>query len=232
MAVVVNYKELLKDWEPVLRDSVLSTSKMRMTIRYLHSQYKHQKVYPVKQDIFRAFKLTSFDDTRVVILGQDPYPNKRASGLAFGNDEDVLGPEPLSPSLQKIESCIERSIYDGLKLDFDPSLVSWAKQGVLLLNSALTVRQGEIGSHSIYWRHFVKSVLNEISNRKTGVVFLLLGTVASSFEDSINANNNYVLKYVHPAFSARRGEDWNCPHFQTINNIIENQNGKEYCIKW
>lgn len=228
--VKINYVELLKDWEPILREPVLELNTTRMLIRYLQTQYKNEKVYPTKQDMFRAFKLTSFDETRVVILGQDPYPNHRATGLAFGNDLEMC--QIPSPSLRLMQECIERDFYDGLKLDFDYSLVSWAKQGVLLLNTALTVRKGEPGSHSPYWRRFISNTLEAISNNKTGIVFLLLGGPAASFSNSINANNNFVLKYHHPAYSARRNEDWNCPHFKEINSILENQNGKEFCIKW
>lgn len=226
----IDYKELLKDWEPVLRDSVLDSISMRLLIKKIHFEYKYKKVYPEKQDLFRAFKLTSFDSTRVVILGQDPYPNKHASGLAFGNDL-ALGHQP-SPSLRLIENCVEKTIYDGLKLDFDHSLVNWSKQGVLLLNSALSVLEGEPSSHAIYWRHFTAGVLKQISERKTGVVFLLLGSVAKTFARYINADNNYVFTYVHPAYSARNNEEWDCPYFKEINTIIESQNGKDEIIKW
>lgn len=228
--VKINYSELLKDWEPVLRDSVLETASTRLLLKKLQVEYKTRTIYPAKQDIFRAFKLTSFDETRVVILGQDPYPNKRASGIAFGNDLEMS--EAPSPSLRLIESCIERTEYEGLNLNFDHSLVSWAKQGVLLLNSAMTVVAGTPNSHALYWRNFISGVLKEISDNKTGVVFLLLGGPAGSFSKCINTNNNYVFKYVHPAYSARRGEEWNCPFFKKINELIEHQNGKESIIKW
>jgi uracil-DNA glycosylase len=228
--IKIDYTALLKDWEPILREPVLNTASMRLLIKKLQVEYRTKTIYPVKPDIFRAFKLTSFDDTRVVILGQDPYPNSKASGIAFGNDL-VLGHHP-SPSLRLIEECIEREFYNGLNLNFDHSLVSWAKQGVLLLNSALTVVKGQPNSHALYWRNFIGGVLKEISESKTGVVFLLLGGPASSFSKYINTDNNYVFKYVHPAYSARRGEDWHCPFFKKINELIEHQNGKEYEIKW
>ncbi len=228
--VKIDYSELLKDWEPLLRDSVLDTVSMRLLIKKLQVEYKTKTIYPVKQDIFRAFKLTSFDETRVVILGQDPYPNKRASGLAFGNDLEIA--QVPSPSLRLIESCIERSTYDGLNLNFDHSMVSWAKQGVLLLNSALTVVAGQPNSHALYWRNFIGGVLREISNNKTGVVFLMLGGPAGSFSKYINTSTNYVFKYVHPDYNARRGEEWDCPFFVKINELLEHQNGKEFKIKW
>lgn len=227
--VSIDYKELFKDWEPVLRKSVLETPYMNMLIRKIHYEYKYKVTYPEKKDIFRAFKLTSFDETRVVILGQDPYPSKRATGIAFGNDEQMGN---MSPSLEKIYDCIENTVKDGLNLNFDPTLVNWGQQGVLLLNSALSVRKGEPGSHTLYWKKFIQGTLEEISNRKTGVCFLLLGAQAKSFRPFINESNNYVFSYVHPAFSARQGTDWNCPYFRKINEVIEHQNGKEFCIDW
>lgn len=228
--VRINYSELLQDWEPILREPVLELPTTKMMIKYLQLQYKRGDVFPLKQDMFRAFKLTSFDETRVVILGQDPYPSKRATGLAFGNDLEEC--ETPSPSLRLMQDCIERDFYDGLNLNFDHSLVSWAKQGVLLLNTALTVRKGEPASHAVYWRRFILETLRTISSNKTGVVFLLLGSPAASFSSSIDESNNFVLKYCHPAYAARRREDWNCPHFKEINRILENQNGSEFKIKW
>src|SRR5690606_1930432 len=121
-----------------LKESLLETNYMERLLLLTNQSYKQAIVRPSKKDIFRAFKLTPYEETRVVIIGQDPYPSKRATGLAFGNEEEdaQFG---LSPSLRLISECIEKQFYEGLKLDFDPTLVNWGKQGVLLLNSALTV---------------------------------------------------------------------------------------------
>lgn len=228
----IDYSELLKDWEPLLRDSLLGSEYMQRLIEFIHNQYKQHVVYPKKIDIFRAFKITPLKDVRVVILGQDPYPDGKATGLAFGNEEEAILKKGVSPSLKKISDCIEKTQYGGLNLTFDPTLEHWAKQGVLLLNTALTVRAGDIGSHSMYWRRFIKNVLATLSREKPGLIYLLLGGVAHSFEPSISPVTSTIFKYHHPAFAARQGTDWDCPYFAEINKLIESQNGKEDCIRW
>lgn len=231
MALKIDFTEVLKTWEPPLRDVVLNTKYMERLLWVTKKSYENMTVHPLKEDIFRAFRLTPYEDVRVVIVGQDPYPNKRASGLAFGNEEE-FAQFKLSPSLEKIHSCIERTVYKGLKLDFDPTLVNWGQQGVLLLNSALTVEEGKVGSHSVRWRKFVRDVIKTINDNKSGVFFLFLGAVAKEFMPYVNPRTNYAYSYFHPAFACRQNIDWNCPYFNIINKEIAMQNGKEYCIKW
>lgn len=229
----LDYKEVLRDWEPLLSKGLLSSEYMDKLIEFMDTQYRLHEVYPPKKDVFRAFRATPLKDVRVVILGQDPYPDGRATGLAFGNEEeDIIMRRGMSPSLQKIADCIERTQYDGLNLGFDPTLEHWAGQGVLLLNSALTIRSGSIGSHSMYWNRFIRNVLTYLSRYNPGCTYLLLGGVARTFTDCIAPKANTIFKYHHPAFSARQGIDWNCPYFTEINKLIELQNGKEFCIKW
>lgn len=227
----INFKEVFKTWEPPLKKRLLETNYMERLLTVTNDSYKQEVVRPAKLDIFRAFKLTSYEDTRVVILGQDPYPSKKATGLAFGNEEKDAQFR-LSPSLQLIADCVERDFHEGINLNFDPTLVSWGKQGVLLLNSALTVEQGKVGSHTMRWKRFIREVFRMLCRNKPGTIFLLLGAQAKEFRMFIDEKQCHVLSYVHPAWSARQGTDWNCPHFKKINEIIESQNGKEYCIKW
>lgn len=231
MAVKIDFKEVLKDWESPLSTRVLQSPYMQKLLTVTHRDYKNSTIRPDKVDIFRAFRLTQFKDVRVVIIGQDPYPNAKATGLAFGNDYERSG-ATLSPSLEKIRKCVEDTCYDGLCLDFDPSLVSWGQQGVLLLNSSLTVENGKSGIHYARWRKFIRNVIQAVDAEKTGVCFLFLGAQAKLMSSFVDKRRNYVFEFVHPAFSARRSEDWNCPHFNNINKIIEGQNGKEFRIKW
>jgi uracil-DNA glycosylase len=231
MAVIIDFKEVLKDWESPLSNSVLKSQYMQKLLTVTHKDYKRTAVRPDKSDIFRAFRLTKFKDVRVVIIGQEPYPNRRATGLAFGNEFATAG-TTLSPALDKIEGCIERTCYEDLNLNFDPTLVSWGQQGVLLLNSALTVENGKPGSHLARWRKFIRKVVEAVSEEKAGVCFLLLGAQAKMFRSYINNRKHYVFDYAHPGFAAINGQEWNCPHFKSINEVIELQNGKEYCIKW
>jgi len=227
----IDFKEVLGDWALPLDNHLLKSSYMKMLLTATHNDYKNGDIRPAKADIFRAFKLTSFKDTRIVIIGQDPYPNIRASGIAFGNEYDRCG-STLSPSLDRIKDCVEKTVYDGLLLDFDPTLVSWAKQGVLLLNSALTVRDKEVGSHKARWRKFIRETISAINREKTGVIFMFWGAQANEFSMYVNKTKNFSMIYCHPAYAARQNIEWSCNHFAEANRIIELQNGKDYRIKW
>ena len=118
-----------------------------------------KKYYPERENIFNAFKLCPLYKLKVVILGQDPYHDGSATGLAFSNRSDST---TLSPSLRNIFKEVENNTSNGLKLDQDPNLERWAKQGVLLLNTALTVEKGNPGSHAKLWDSFTKEVLKKI----------------------------------------------------------------------
>lgn len=232
-SVKLDYSRLLGDWSKILGHSLLDTAYMDRLIEFLERAYGGQLIYPKQPDIFRAFRVTQYKDVRVVIIGQDPYPDGRATGLAFANDDQrAIIQDNLSPSLQKIRACIETTIYKGLNLDFDPTLMSWADQGVLLLNSALTVQKNMVGSHTKIWHEFMSKFLQSLSHFKPGLSYLLLGSQSSVLEQHIDHKRNYIFKYVHPAWAARQNTEWNCPYFRTINEMIAKQNGEEYKIKW
>ena len=191
-------------------------------------------ICPEKKDIFKAFKLCSYHDVRVVIVGQDPYSdiykNKpRATGIAFANSSDT--PEKCySKSLEVLkESVIDYTVPHRIVI-FDPSLEKWEKQGVLLLNSALTCQQGKIGSHTLMWRPFISRFLTNLSTYSTGIVYVLMGSQAQSLESYINPKFNYVLKCRHPAWYARNGTRMPSDIWKEINKILINLNG--YGIEW
>jgi uracil-DNA glycosylase len=177
-------------------------------------------IFPPKELVFNAFDLTDFQNTKVVILGQDPYhgPNQ-AHGLSFS----VPVGEKIPPSL--------RNIYKELSSDIDrfetPNhgcLVSWAEQGVLLLNTVLTVRQGLAHSHkTLGWEGFTDSVIKRISDELTGVIFLLWGAPAQKKQALIDEDKHHILKAPHPSpLSAHRGF-FGCGHFSMTNHILEKQ---------
>lgn len=230
----LDYKEVFGDWYYIMKERLFAEDDIYMSrlIDYMDKEYKFYNMSPPnKRDVFRAFQTTSYKKLKVVIVGQDPYPDGKGTGLAFGNNLK-LGETKLSPSLHVMQQCIEKTIYKGLNLNFDPSLISWAQQGVLLLNSALTCRQGEVGSHSKYWRLFTKRTLQSLNESNVGICYLFLGAEAGVFAKNIDDKKNFVFRYHHPAFSARNGQEWNCPYFNIINDRIEAQNGKEFRIKW
>lgn len=219
---------IFKDWFPLLSE-FLQDKYFNKLINFLTKEYKTKTIYPAKTQVFNAFKYTSWKDLKVVILGQDPYYDGKANGLAFANNNDVLR---VSPSLDQIRGSVEKSVYNTIILDFDVTLEHWAKQGVLLLNTALTVEERKPNSHKEPWDNFTKTIIKTINDNSTGIIFLLWGSNAKSYKNLIDENRHYVLEDVHPAYASRQYKDWNCKHFIEVNKLIEKNNGKEYIIKW
>tara|TARA_B110001452_G_scaffold110045_1_gene91299 strand:- start:874 stop:1539 length:666 start_codon:yes stop_codon:yes gene_type:complete len=178
---------------------------------------------PNIKNIFKAFEKTNFPDLKIVILGQDPYHGKdQANGLAFAVNENHKTP----PSLKNIFTEIKND------LNYNPqtkkNLESWGKQGVLLLNSSLTVRLGSANSHSnLGWDLFTNNILKEISLLKNKVVFILWGNYAQKKEVLIDFKKHLILKAPHPSpLSAYRGF-FGCKHFSMANEFLKSNNLKE-----
>lgn len=190
----------------------------------------NQPICPQLKDIFKAFRLCSFNDLRVVVIGQDPYPQKGvATGIAFANSSDTPV-DSFSPSLEVLrESVIDFTIPHRTTI-FDASLEKWEEQGVLLLNSALTCQQGRVGSHSLMWRPFIKSLLTNLSEQTCGIVYVLMGSEAQSFEPYINKRFNHVIRIRHPSYYARTKTQMPSSIWQEVNDILISQNG--YGIQW
>lgn len=171
--------------------------------RLLAEEYKTQTIFPKREEVMAALRLTSYEATRVVILGQDPYHGVgQAEGLAFSVKKNI----PLPPSLKNIYKELE----DDLGCDTSQwvgSLIPWAKQGVLLLNTTLTVRQGQAASHSkIGWEFFTDAILRLINEKEDPVVYILWGGHARSKKRFLNNPNHLVIESPHPSpLSAYRG---------------------------
>lgn len=182
----------------------------------LHRE-KHsgEVIYPPGKDIFKAFELCPLDKVKVVILGQDPYHGYgQAMGLSFSVPEGV----PAPPSLKNIFKEIESDL--GITMSGSPDLRPWAEQGVLLLNSVLTVRASQPASHSrIGWQTFTDAVIKLISDRLDGVVFLLWGNYARSKAALIDKTRHHVLEAAHPSPLAK-GAFFGCRHFSRTNGIL------------
>lgn len=174
-------------------------------------------VYPAGQLIFNAFNTTPFDEVKVVILGQDPYHNPgQAHGLAFSVPENVAPP----PSLINIFKEIQEDL--GLQMVRTGTLVKWAKQGVLLLNAALTVEAHMPMSHSkIGWHHFTDDVIRIISERKDHVVFMLWGGFAKGKAPLIDKNKHLVLTAAHPSPLSAHNGFFGCQHFSKANKWLQ-----------
>jgi uracil-DNA glycosylase len=185
-------------------------------VRFLHQEKTEGKqIFPPGSEIFKAFDLTPVDKIKVVILGQDPYHGYgQAMGLSFSVPDGVQAP----PSLKNIFKEIESDL--GIKMSGRPNLEDWAKQGVLLLNTVLTVRSGEPTSHSkIGWQEFTDAVISYISSHCEGVVFLLWGNFARSKKVLIDTSKHYVLEAAHPSPLAG-GAFFGCRHFSKTNEIL------------
>lgn len=214
-------EEYFRDWIKVIDQKELS--KILSTINIL---YEKKSIMPKYKDIFRVFTLLSYSDLKVVMLGQDPYPQRdKATGVAFGNQE-----EPLSPSLQILmEACLDLSSPTPPH-QFDITLESWVKQGVLLLNSSLTVEENKPGSHAKIWESFIAKLLKNICNFATGIIFVLMGKQAQCFESYINKQFNHIIKTPHPSYYARINQSMPHDAFYEIDKLLIEKYGET--IQW
>ena len=215
--------EYFGDWMKVLDRN--ETMKIMGWLRSINQS----TLCPSIKDVFKAFKLCPYNKCRVIFVGQDPYPQRGvAQGVLFGNSSDT--PEDkLSPSLQVIkESVINFEIPHNL-ITFDPTLESWAKQGILMINSALTTEVGKIGVHMMKWRPFMIAFLKQMSMINPGIIYVLFGSQAQILEPYIS-KNNYVLKIEHPAYFARTNKKMPYHIWKDINKILYDLYGER--IEW
>jgi len=179
-------------------------------------EYKTKTIYPAMENIFNALKYTSYEDVKVVLLGQDPYhgPNQ-AHGLCFSVQKGVPQPPSLKNMFKELESDM------GIKAPKHGCLTDWTKQGVLLLNTVLTVREGEPNSHKkLGWTIFTDKIIELLNKRDDPVIFVLWGRNAIDKLPLITNTNHYVLTAAHPSpLSASRGF-FGCKHYSKINNIL------------
>lgn len=222
-------EEYFGDWK-----NVVPVSQADDTIKAVNKSVK--PVCPMLRDVFKAFKACSYDKLKVVVIGQDCYADMRngkpvATGIAFANSKET--PEhSYSPSLKVLmESFIDFSVPHSLII-FDPSLEDVSRQGVLLINTALTCEMNKPGSHMLLWRPFIRQLLANLSRHKTGIVYVLLGSEAQSLKDCIDSRYNYILCDKHPAYYARKNMPMPPGIWKTVNDIIKSINGKEEQIKW
>lgn len=195
-------------------------------MNFVRSEYKEKVIYPKQNEVFNAFRYTSFEDVKVVILGQDPYhgPNQ-AEGLSFSVSNEVLKP----PSLKNIFKELESDL--GIPFPEANSLKPWAKQGVLLLNAVLTVQEHTPTSHKDKgWETFTDNIIKIINTKQEPVVFILWGSYARNKKSLITNPIHYVIESPHPSpFSARNGFFGSKP-FSKTNDFLKSKGLKE--IDW
>ena len=208
--------QIENSWKEVLKEEFEKPYFSELK-EFLVDEKARFNVYPPGGLIFNAFRLTAFDDVKVVLLGQDPYHGAgQAHGLCFSVPPGISIP----PSLINIFKEIERDL--GIPVPYNGCLENWAKQGVLLLNATLTVRANQPGSHQRRgWENFTNTIIEKLSEKRVGLVFLLWGKFAQEKESLIDTNRHYVLKAAHPSpYSAYNGF-FGCRHFSKTNELLK-----------
>ncbi|HSQ88194.1 uracil-DNA glycosylase [Romboutsia sp.] len=209
--------KLNNDWEELLNEEFQKDYYLKLR-KFLEKEYSDRVIYPNMNYIFEALKHTSYKDTKVLILGQDPYHGEnQAHGLAFSVQPHVHIP----PSLLNIYKELNSDI--GCFVPNNGYLMPWADQGVLLLNTVLTVRAHEANSHKNKgWEIFTDQIIKLLNERKDPVIFVLWGANARKKKEFITSKKHYILEAPHPSpLSARRGF-FGCKHFSKINEILIN----------
>lgn len=217
--------KLGNDWDELLKDEFKKEYYLNLR-SFLIDEYKTKVIYPNSNNIFDALRHTSYKDTKVLILGQDPYHGEnQAHGLAFSVQPNIKTP----PSLLNIYKELKNDL--GCFIPNNGYLIPWADQGVLLLNTALTVRAHEANSHKNKgWEIFTDRVIELLNDRQNPVIFVLWGGNARKKKELIDSSKHYILEASHPSpLSASRGF-FGCRHFSRINKILISLNRKP--IDW
>jgi uracil-DNA glycosylase len=213
-------------WKTILQE-YFETAEFENLINFIKTEYQTKTIFPAVNKIFEAFWQTPFHKVKVIILGQDPYHGiNQAHGLSFSVQNGVKAP----PSLQNIYKEIQQEF--NIKKDFESgNLENWAKQGVFLLNSVLTVGKNKPASHQkIGWENFTDLVISRLSEKRENLVFMLWGNFAKSKQILINSDKHLILTAAHPSpFSAHNGF-FGCQHFIKCNQYLEKNGQKE--IDW
>lgn len=217
--------KLEESWKKHIADE-FDQPYFKSLIDFVKTEYTTHKIFPPGKLIFNAFEKCTFEEVKVVIIGQDPYHGPgQANGLCFSVNDGV----PFPPSLKNIFKEIQKDL--GKPLPPSGNLERWAKQGVFLLNATLTVRENSPASHQNKgWEEFTDAVIKRINEEKQNIVFMLWGAYAQKKGAIIDENKHYVLKAAHPSpFSVERGF-FGSRHFSKANEYLKKQGLKE--IDW
>ena len=224
------------DWDTILQDE-LSKPYFKELELFLEKEYQEHEVYPKKADVFNAFRYTPFKDVKAVILGQDPYHEPgQAHGLAFSVPENIAKPPSLANILKELDSDSSALRNENASTE-EGLLVPWAKQGVLLLNTVLTVRAHEAGSHrNMGWETFTDAVITKLAEGDKPIAFVLWGAPAGRKKDLIleagrrSGTRHLIITAPHPSpLSAYRGF-FGGRYFSRINFFLEDQGEK--MVQW
>lgn len=207
--------KITPEWDEILKNEFNSPEYLKLR-EFLKTEYSTTTVYPSMYDIFNSMKYTAFKDVKVVLLGQDPYHNEgQAMGLSFSVPDGVDVP----PSLVNMYKELQNEL--GIPPKKSGNLIGWAKQGVLLLNTVLTVRAHQANSHKGRgWEQFTDSIIKKISKDREHVVFLLWGANARSKKPLIDTDKHLILECAHPSPLSAYNGFFGCGHFKKTNEYL------------
>ncbi len=211
------YSTINNNWKEFF-DSQINQQYFIDLMKFVDEEYESQTIFPPKENIFKAFELTDIKDVKVVILGQDPYHEvNQAMGLAFSVPEG----EKIPPSLRNMYKELNSDL--GIEIPSSGDISAWAKQGVLLINTVLTVREGEANSHKDKgWETFTDNVIKHLSKQNQPICYMLWGNHARSKKALVENSAQLVLEAAHPSpLSASRGF-MGCKHFSQANDYLKN----------
>jgi uracil-DNA glycosylase len=205
-------------WARVLRSFIYSKDFENIIFALAKQARDGKRFTPTLKNLFRAFEECPYDDLKVIIVGQDPYPGfGQADGIAFS-----LSNNDMQPSLDYILKAVNTTVYNGVNSSRDRDLKRWSNQGVLLLNTALTTTVGKVGQHYLIWRPFIAYVFDWLSWNCPGMVYVYMGKKAAEWADCVN-DNNYKFFLTHPAAASYNGaEEWESQNlFPEISKILK-----------
>ena len=215
---------ITKNWYELLKDEFEKPYYQKLS-NFLEKEYATKTIYPVPEKVFNSINHVKFDDVKVVVIGQDPYhePNQ-AHGLSFSVENGVELPPSLVNIFKEIKSEYGYQNTNG-------NLKNWVKQGVLLLNSVLTVQKGHANSHKgMGWENITQKIIDLLNDRKDPLIFILWGSSAQKVGANINKNTHLVLKSVHPSPLSAYGGFFGCNHFKKANEFLKEHGKTE--IDW
>lgn len=217
--------QIRRNWKIILQEEFQKEYFSSLN-NFLIEEKKTYTIYPKSEDVFSAFNICSFDSTKVVLIGQDPYHRAgQAHGLSFSVPEGIKPP----PSLRNIFKELHADV--NFRSPSHGNLITWAQQGILLLNSTLTVRNKKAASHQNKgWEKFTDSVIRIISKKKEGVIFLLWGKSAQKKISLIDSNKHHVLTAPHPSPLSAHSGFFGCKHFSQTNYLLSLQS--QNTINW
>jgi uracil-DNA glycosylase len=205
-------------WARVLRSFIYSKDFENIIFALAKQARDGKRFTPTLKNLFRAFEECPYDDLKVIIVGQDPYPGfGQADGIAFS-----LSNSDMQPSLDYILKAVNTTVYNGVNSSRDRDLKRWSNQGVLLLNTALTTTVGKVGQHYLIWRPFIAYVFDWLSWNCPCMVYVYMGKKAAEWADCVN-DNNYKFFLTHPAAASYNGaEEWESQNvFREISKILK-----------